>query len=226
MKNFRQFNEDASGKLSDMDDSQIADLKKNNPGAAAKIDAIRKNRAKKTSSAPAPSSAPKLKTSAIVKPSAIVKSDKTPSGADTARMKARQSQMGKFAQGIKNSPGALAKKAGSGLAKTPGSGLTKRDDIKNVDVKDVTPKKVEDEKQAIGNRTQPKPVSDMADKQRARINQNSALIKGKKKDNKNRIGSAIKGIGRAAAKALKTKTDNSIGSEKGDSLEALQRNSY
>lgn len=194
MKTFSMFfSEDAGEKFNKMDDDQFENWKKANPGAAAKADKLRG--AKKESGLQKNDSKKELPTSAITAPKG------------GALDKHRKSEMGKWSQGIKNAPkkagGALVKKAGSALAKKASSAITKRDDIKNVDVKDVTPKKVEDEKQAIGNRTQPKPVSDMADKQRARINKNSAMVKGKKKHNKNRIGDAIKGLGSLAAKAAR-----------------------
>ena len=59
----------------------------------------------------------------------------------------RKSQLGKWSQGVKNSPGKLAKKAGTALAKKAASSIVKRDDIKNVDVKDNGPV-AKDEKQA------------------------------------------------------------------------------
>lgn len=59
----------------------------------------------------------------------------------------RKSQLGKWSQGVKNSPGKLAKKAGTELAKKAASSIVKRNDIKNVDVKDNGPV-AKDEKQA------------------------------------------------------------------------------
>ena len=198
MKTFSMFfSEDAGEKFNKMDDDQFANWKKANPGAAKKADQLRS--AKKESGLQKNDAKKELPTSAITAPKG------------GALAKHRKSEMGKWAEGAKKSPknlaaaaakkagGALAKKAGSALVKKASSAITKRDDIKNVDVKDVTPKKVEDEKQAIGKRSAPK--SDMADKQRARINKNSAMVKGKKKHNKNRIGNALKGIGKMAKKA-------------------------
>ena len=187
MKTFSMFfSEDAGEKFNKMDDDQFANWKKANPGAAEKADKLRS--AKKESGLQKNDAKKELPTSAITKKGG-------------ALAKHRKSEMGKWSQGIKNAPGKLAKKAGSGLVKKASNAITKRDDIKNVDVKDVTPKKVEDEKQAIGKRSAPK--SDMADKQRARINKNGPIKADKARKVVKGIGDAIKGLGSLAAKAAK-----------------------
>ena len=78
------------------------------------------------------------------KPSSMVKSEPK---AITKKPDLRKSQLGKWSQGVKNSPGKLAKKTGSELAKKDSTDIVKRDDIKNVDVKDNGPVS-KDEKQA------------------------------------------------------------------------------
>ena len=88
------------------------------------------------------------------KPSSMVKAEPK---AITKKPDLRKSQLGKWSQGVKNSPGKLAKKSGA-IVKAPESkptapdstAIVKRDDIKNVDVKDNGPV-AKDEKQA-GNR--------------------------------------------------------------------------
>lgn len=158
------FSEDAGEKFNKMSDDQFSDWKKANPGAAKKADQLRAGK----------------KSSGLQSNDGETKKIEGSKGGALA--KHRKSEMGKWSQGIKNAPkdaakkaaGALAKKAGSALVKKASSAITKRDDIKNVDVNvDEPKKKVEDEKQAIGNRSTPK--SDMADKQRARINKNGPV---------------------------------------------------
>ena len=166
MKTFSMFfSEDAGEKFRAMDDSQFADWKKNNPGASKKADELRSGKKTGLQNNDAKDSK-ELPTSAIT----------TTKGG--ALDKHRKSEMGKWSQGIKNSPDKLAKKAETAMTKKEpekpsSSAIVKRDDIENVDVKDVTPKKVEDEKQQLGNQSAPK--SDMADKQRARINKNTPV---------------------------------------------------
>ena len=77
------------------------------------------------------------------KPGALAKRDSS----EVRKPDLRKSQLGKWSQGVKNSPGKLAKKAGTELAKKAASSIVKRDDIKNVDVKDNGPV-AKDEKQA------------------------------------------------------------------------------
>ena len=100
----------------------------------------------------------------------------------------RKSQIGKWSQGIKNSPGKLAKKAGSSLAKKAGSAITKRDDIEHVDVKDLGPNK--DDKQA-GNRPG------------TTKNKNKDVKKTGGKKGKGFLGKAIKKVGKTAMQGLK-----------------------
>ena len=122
------FSEDAGDKFSKMDDSQFADWKKNNPGAAAKADAMRKKA--QEGSAPKPNkydqakkSLPGDKGGALAKTSggfkqqlklkakevAMSQAKKAGSalvkkGKETIADKIRKKDMGKWSQGIKNSP--------------------------------------------------------------------------------------------------------------------------
>ena len=76
------------------------------------------------------------------KPGSLTKKDSS----ELRKPELRKSQLGKWSQGIKNSPGNLAKKSGGALAKKTGA-IVKRDDIENVNVKDEGPT-TQDEKQA------------------------------------------------------------------------------
>ena len=111
----------------------------------------------------------------------------------------RKSQIGKWSQGIKNSPDKLAKKAGGALAKKAGSALAKkagaivkRDDIEHVDVKDEGPT-TKDEKQA-GKR----PGSS-----RDKIARSKFINNMKKKARKTAVAGA-KGAAKGAASLAKT----------------------
>lgn len=119
----------------------------------------------------------------------------------------RKSQIGKWSQGVKNSPGKLAKKSSS---------IVKPDDIKKVDVKDLGPNK--DEKQK-GNRpgtTRP----DLAAQQRKKITSagNPPPVG---KAIKNTAKSALKNIGRIKRAVQNTNTGGKVGTSSSGDLEGL-----
>ena len=141
------------------------------------------------------------------KPSSMVKSEPK---AITKKPDLRKSQLGKWSQGVKNSPGKLAKKTGSELAKKDSTAIVKRDDIKNVDVKDNGPV-AKDEKQA-GNR--PGTSRDVG----------KGVVKNIKDKKKMKLGKKLRKIAKTAGKvakgALGAKTGETGVSQSGD-LEGL-----
>lgn len=118
------FSEDAGEKFRNMSDDQFSGWKKANPGAAQKADELRSGKKAPTTAAPKAA------------PGKNLPGDK-PGGPLSAKggalAKHRKSEMGKWAEGSKKSPSALAKKASSAV--------TKKDPIKPVDVKVDAPKK-------------------------------------------------------------------------------------
>ena len=103
------FSEDAGEKFRNMSDDQFSGWKKANPGAAKKADELRSGKKAPTTAAPKAA------------PGKNLPGDK-PGGPLSAKggalAKHRKSEMGKWAEGSKKSPSALAKKASSALTTT------------------------------------------------------------------------------------------------------------
>lgn len=122
MKTFGEFfQEDAGDKIRAMSDSQIADMKAKNPGAASKIDALRSRSSKG---------------GALVKkqPSQLPPADK---GGALVKRKPdlRKSQLGKWSQGVKSNPNSVKKD--SGITKSSPNKPTFPDSVEKVKVKDL-----------------------------------------------------------------------------------------
>ena len=124
----------------------------------------------------------------------------------------RKSQLGKWSQGVKNSPGKLAKKAGTELAKKAASSIVKRDDIKNVDVKDNGPV-AKDEKQA-GERPG-------TTKNKTVINNITNIKQKKEKKKKGLIGRALGHLKKSAVNAAQDSVQDGSGPSTSGDLQGL-----